>query len=231
MSESVWLSKLIDKVLKRSDLRARVSRLALTESIPFSKPFITIAREPGSGGAPIGKELAKKLGFEFYDQRIIDQIAKSSKLRREVVQNIDEKGRTAVQDFIQGVLNPNYVSDVTFVRYMTNVIVTLAYNGNAVILGRGANFLTPRSKGLHVRLTAPRSIRTERAVKYEGVSLSKAREILKEVESDRRDFVRQYFSEDIRKAEHYDLTLNTAYFTVEESAEIILKAYEKKLKK
>lgn len=231
MSESVWLSKLIDKTLKRSDLRVRLSRLALTRSLPFSKPFITIAREPGSGGDPIGKAVAKRLGFEFYDSKLVDEIAKSSKLRRETIKKVDEKGRTAVQDFIQGILNPNYISDVAFVRHLTNVIVTLAYRGNAVILGRGANFLTPRDKGLHVRITAPHSIRVQRAVQFEQLTATKAKEVIRDVESDRREFVKQYLSEDIRKAEHYDLTINTAYFSIEDSVELILKAFERKFKR
>lgn len=231
MSESVWFSNLIDKVLKRSDMRTRVSRFQFTQSLPFSKPFITIAREPGSGGGPIGMELSKRLGFQFYDQQLIEEIAKSSKLRKEVIRKLDEKGRTAVQDFIQGMLNPNYVSDVTFVRYMTNVVVSLAYHGNTVILGRGANFVTPRDKGLHVRITAPRSVRMQRAIQYEHVSASKAREIIRDVEKDRRNFVRQYFNEDISKAEHYDLTVNTACLDLDRSVEIILSAFRAKFPK
>lgn len=228
MSESVWLSNLIEKTLKNSNLRARLSRVAFTDTIPFAKPFITIAREPGSGGAPIGTALAARLGFDYYDQQIIDEISKSTKLRKDIVQKLDEKGRTAVQDFIQGMLNPNYVSDVKFVRTMTTVLVSLAYGGNAVILGRGANFVTPRDKGLHVRITAPRSIRVQRAIEYEGVSATKAREIIRDVESDRRNFVRQYFSEDIRKSEHYDLVINSAFFSVDDCVDIILHAFSKK---
>lgn len=226
--DSVFLQNLLRKVFGRAELREKASRRWYDSSLPFSRPFITIAREPGSGGAPIGREVARRLGFEFYDQQIVDEIAKSTKQRRDILQKVDEKGRTAVQDFIQGMLNPNYVSDVAFVKQLTKVIVSLAYRGNAVILGRGACFLTPKDKGLHLRITAPLSVRLARAVKHEEVSEFQAKEIIRTVGKDRRDFVRQYFGEDIRKAEHYDLVLNTEFFGMEESVDIILKAFEKK---
>lgn len=228
MSDPLWLSRLLEKVLGAADLRAKAARTHVLSQVPFSRPFITIAREPGSGGAPIGQEVARRLGFEFYDQKLIDEITKSSKLRKDIVAKIDEKGRTVVQDFIQGILNPNYVSDVTFVRHMTHVIVTLAYQGRSVILGRGANFLTPRENGLHVRIVAPLSIRIDRAVRYEGVSVAEAKEIVREVGKDRRDFVKQYFGEDIRRPEHYDLTLNTEFYSVAEAADLIIDAFHKK---
>lgn len=200
----------------------------MTDALPFSNPFITIAREPGSGGAPIGQEIAKRLGFTFVDQQIIDEIVKSSKLRKDIVEALDEKGRTAIQDFIHGILNPEYVSDIRYIRSMTKVIASLAYGGNVVILGRGANFLTPRDRGLHVRITAPRPIRIERAIKYEGMSPTQAREVIREVEKDRREFVKHYFGENITQSEHYDIVVNTAHLSVEESAEIIIAAFQRK---
>ncbi|HSW90244.1 MAG TPA: cytidylate kinase-like family protein [Patescibacteria group bacterium] len=228
MSESVWFSQLIERVISQSDLRNRFYRRDLHSSLPFSKPFITIAREPGSGGAPIGQEVAKRLGFEFYDQKLIEEIAKSARRRKETIAKVDEKARTGIQDFIQGVLNPSYVSDVTFLKHLIKVTVTLAYHGDTVILGRGANFLTPRDKGLHVRITAPLSFRLEKAVQYEGHSELEAKEVIRKVSKDRRDFVRQYFDEDIRRAENYDLTINSECFDVNDCVEIILRAFQRK---
>jgi hypothetical protein len=47
-----------------------------------------------------------------------------------------------------------------------------------VILGRGANFITPFGKGLHVNITAPYFIRVRRAMDYEGLSEQQAKEVL-----------------------------------------------------
>jgi cytidylate kinase len=176
-------------------------------------------------------EIAKRLGFTYYDQELIDRIAKSAKLRKETVAEVDEKGRTAIQDFIHGLLNPDYVSDVTFVKHLTNVIVSLAYRGRAVILGRGACYVTPKDKGLHVRITAPLPVRIDRAIHYEGHSLSEAKKVIKSVGKDRREFIKQYFGRDISNTNDYDLTINTEHFTVQDCVEVITKAFDRKFPK
>ena len=44
----------------------------------MEKKIITISREFGSGGRFIGEEIAKKLGYEFYDKTIIGKIAEET---------------------------------------------------------------------------------------------------------------------------------------------------------
>ena len=195
----------------------------------FSKPFITISREPGSGGKVIGQLIAKKLHYAFYDHELIDEIAHSTKLRKSILDQVDEKGRSGLQDLIQELINPDYVSDITYFTHLCRVILTLAYKGNVVILGRGANFITPQARGLHVRCTAPQAVLVQRAVDFEGHTPLIAKEIVAKYSKDRRDFVKQYFDKDIRKPEHYDLVLNTTFYSPEESSELIIQAMKHKL--
>ena len=42
------------------------------------KNIITISREFGSGGRSIGKQVAEKLGYAFYDRELVDEVAKRS---------------------------------------------------------------------------------------------------------------------------------------------------------
>ncbi len=225
---------LVQRVMTRLRVRDRVSksqidRIGVTAE-RFSKPFITIARDPGSGGKLVGQAVAKKLGFTFYDHELIEEIAKSTNLRRNILSQVDEKGRSALQDLIQGFINPNYVSDVTYFTQLCKVILSLAYQGNVVILGRGANFITPFAQGLHVRITAPKQVCIQRAIDFEGHTPLKAREVVEKIEADRREFVRQYFSKDIRRAHYYDLTINTMFYKPDEAAEIVLSAFKQKFR-
>ena len=41
----------------------------------MSKNIITISREFGSGGRTIAKEVAKKLGYAYYDKELVKQIS------------------------------------------------------------------------------------------------------------------------------------------------------------
>jgi cytidylate kinase len=178
MSYDALVNRVMTALRLRDRSAKRASQQPLVAAERFSKPFITIAREPGSGGKLVGQEIAKRLGFTFYDEALVEEIAKSTKLRKNVVDQVDEKGRTALQDLIQGLVNPDYVSDITYFTTLCKVILSLAYRGNVVILGRGANFITPFAQGLHVRITAPTQVRVQRAMDYEGHPYPIAKEIV-----------------------------------------------------
>ena len=53
--------------------------------------IITISREFGSGGRELGKLLAEKLGFAYYDREIITAIAKNQELEEEFVANMIDR--------------------------------------------------------------------------------------------------------------------------------------------
>jgi len=195
------------------------------------KPHITVSRDPGSGGRPIAKMVSRKLGFEFYNKKLLREIARSAKKRKEVVMAVDEKGRGAMSDFVHNIFNPEYVDDLTYMNHLCRVILSLAYKGKAVILGRGGNFITPGTRGLHIRITAPYDVRVQRSIQYEEVSRDRAKEIIKRVDKDRKDFVSQYFSKNITNPDYYDFVLNTEFMSLEEARDIIICAFKQKFPK
>jgi cytidylate kinase len=223
---------LINKVI--TSLKLRDSGLLpshLSDDASFTKPFITIAREPGSGGAPIARLLAQRLGFTFIDDQIIEEIAKSTKKRKEIIKAVDEKSRTVINDVLHSLLNDEYVDDVKYVTELVRLILVYAHQGHTVILGRGANFITPFAHGLHVRITAPYEVRVQRAVHHEGFTEKKAKEVIANVEKEREQFVKQYLSKEAHKSNAYDLTINTTYLGMEDAVNIISEAFYNKFKR
>jgi cytidylate kinase len=194
----------------------------------FIHPFITVAREPGSGGAPIAKAVADKLGFTFVDEQIIDQIAKSTRKRKEIIKAVDEKSRSKIDDMVHSMLNTEYIDDLTYVKELTQVILAYALQGKVVILGRGGNFITPFGQGLHVSITAPYEVRVQRAMDFEGHTRSKAKEVIREVGDERKAFIKQYLQQDSKKRNSYDMTINTTYFQVDEARDVIIEAFYRK---
>lgn len=194
----------------------------------FLIPFITVAREPGSGGAPIARAIADKLGYEYVDEQIIDDIARSVKKRKAAIEALDEKSRTAVDNVVHSLLNVEYIDDTTFSKELVKVILSYAYKGRTVILGRGANYVTPFARGLHVNIIAPYDIRVQRAIDFEGHTRVKAKEVIAEVEKERQEFVKKYFHKDLTKHNAYDITLNTQFFRVDEARDVVIAALYKK---
>lgn len=219
---------LINKFITALNLRDRLAFINSDPEKAFSKPFITIAREPGSGGAPIARAVAEKLGFTVVDDVIIEEIADSTQKRKALIKKIDEKSRTAITDMVQSLLNTDYVDDTKYMTELTRVLLTYAHEGSCVILGRGANFITPFSKGLHVSVTAPYSVRVERAMKYEHLTEKGAKAIIAKVEKERKEFVKQYLKRDLDKANAFDITINTTYFNVDQASDLIIEAFYRK---
>lgn len=220
--------ELVSKSLHLSSLREYLrDKFSVTEE-SFINPFITVAREPGSGGAPIARAIAEKLGFEFIDDQIVEEIARSTKRRKAIIKEIDEKSRSRIEDIVHSLVNLEYLDEQTYISELVRSILSYAHRGRCVILGRGANFITPFAKGLHVNITAPYEVRVERAMEYEGLNESQAKEVIKKVEDERNDFVKQYFKKNLSRRNIFDLTLNTHYFTVPQARDVIITAFEQK---
>lgn len=222
---------LVNKALNLFQLKKKISKtIDREDNLCFidSMPFITIAREPGSGGALIAKAVADKLGFELVDKQLIKEIAESTKKRQAVIKQIDEKARTNIENIVHAVLNKEYVDDIEYTKELFKVILAYACKGKTVILGRGGNFITPFAKGLHVNITAPYSVRVQRAMDFEGFTNAQAKEVIAKVELERRDFVKQYIKRDNKKSNSYDLVLNTTYFLVDEASDVIIEAFYRK---
>ena len=216
----------INEFYKRIELVQKKvqSNLQNQPTAMFGK-FVTVARDPGSGGKPIAQLLAKKLGYEFYDDKLLQEVASSAKLRKDIIERVDERQRTMVQDIVHQLINPDYVSEQRYLKHLYRVVLSLAHKGNVVLLGRGTNFIVPRGAGFHVRITAPYRVCVARAVKYEGVDYQKARDIIRKVAAERAGFVKQYFGKEIKSPKYYDLTVNTQHYSVEETAQLIELAY------
>lgn len=223
-------SPLINRALQLFHVRSRIANPNDVED-SFINPFITVARDPGSGGAPIAKAIADKLGFAFVDDVIIEDIARSTRKRSAIIKEIDEKNRSKIDDIIHSVLNVEYVDEESYITALVRILLNYAHKGKCVILGRGANFITPFGKGLHVSITAPYDIRLQRAMDYEGHNREKAKKVLAKTEEERIQFVRQYFKANAKQRTAFDLTLNTAYFTVPQARDIIIEAFHQKFRR
>ncbi len=103
--------------------------------------IVTISREFGSGGREIGKRLAEKLGYAYYDTEIINLLAKETGMSEDYIKNISEKSVYPVA-FQFGktftMTNSFYKNQTDILVKQTNIIKQIANRGNAVIVGRCA---------------------------------------------------------------------------------------------
>lgn len=224
---SLSYPSVIEKVFAQLKFGGGTATKLKSRTVIF-KPSIAISRESGSGGRLVAEMVAKKLGFELFDEKLVEAVARSAKLRKDLVQSIDEKNRGAVVDMIQSLLNPDYVSDLTYIRHVVRVILSRAQKGKVVILGRGGNFIIPPERSLRVRIQAPYKKRVAWAAQFENISIDQARINIAKADEERKGFVRQYFNKNVSNANYYDMVINTANVKLEDARDLIVFAFEKK---
>ncbi|MFC1751426.1 AAA family ATPase [Pseudomonadota bacterium] len=158
----------------------------------------------------------------------MESIAKSSRRRKVIVNSVDEKTRSAIQDLIHNLFNPEYLNDTTYINHLTKTILSIVHKHNAVILGRGSNFIVPSETSLNVLITAPKKIRISRAMEYDKLTFKEAQKRINKTSQERRDFISQYFHKRYTNPKHYDLILNTTYYDIDTASDLIISAFRKK---
>src|SRR5437016_2311399 len=109
---------------------------------------ITISHEMGAGGPEIGMSLAKRLGYRYVDQELIQDAVRRYGLAEEKLSHLDESKPTLFERF-----------DAETRHYITILQTTLlefAEGDNAVLIGRGGQWLLRGIPHvLRVRMVAP----------------------------------------------------------------------------
>lgn len=190
--------------------------------------FATISRQPGSLGTDIVQELGGHLRWHVYDREILESIALSAHVRNSLVEQLDERAQDLVHETVQRFLRMVEGGSFGMEEYHEGLLRTLAglaARGDAILVGRGANFvLHGQPSGLHVRLVASEETRVQRLSRRWNVPATEALRKMREIDLDRRSFIRLHFRNDIGDPRHYDLVLNTDGLAPQQAVAIILAA-------
>lgn len=178
------------------------------------EPVIVIGRQYGSGGHDIGKALADKLGFAFFDNEIIQMTAGSTGYEPEFIEHNEEN---MTNSFLYDLMSQMYIysenqeapRDEIF-ESEGKVIRELAEKGNCVIVGRCADYvLRDRPNTLKIYLHASEEYRTKRIMKAENLSEQEASQKIRKMDRRRSDNYRYYTRRSWGRAQNYDMTLDT----------------------
>lgn len=181
------------------------------------KNIIVIGRQYGSGGHDIGKVLADKLGYDFYDQDIIKMAAKTTGMTSEFIGKREE---TMTNSLLYDLVNQMYQykdereqapKDKIFAAE-SKVIRELADKGNCVIIGRCSDYILRDNKRvLKVFFNAPLESRIKRVMKRQGVEYSEAHHRIRKTDKYRADNYRYYTGRIWGASSNFDLTINTDF--------------------
>ena len=181
----------------------------------YGKNVIAIGRQFGSGGHDIGKVLAEKLGYDFYDAEIIQMTAGTTGYTPEFVKKKEE---IMTNSLLYDLVNQMYLNtdrqdeapkDKIF-EAECQVVRNLAKKGNCVIVGRCADYVLRNSGNcLKVFFSAPLMSRIRRVAQRQNISEGEAKATVQKNEKLRADNYRYYTRRMWGAAGNFDLSLNT----------------------
>ncbi len=192
-------------------------------------PYLLISREKGAGGNTVARLVGKRLGWQVFNDEIVDEIAQKAHVRRQLIESLDERDRATIQDAIGQLLNPQEIGTSDYLGYLKQIVLTLGHQGDVIIVGRGARFILPSQFGLSVRMVAPIKVRIRRIADKARLSLEAARVEVERIDRERVKLVRRHFGHDVTDPLSHDLIINTAAISVEAAAEVVITALQRKL--
>lgn len=208
-------------------------------------PVITIGRMYGAGGEAVGSLVAQRLEAELVDAKIFEEVARRLELPPDEV----EKHEEVPGSFLARVLQALGTASIEFaappeatawtppyndptadtrkavLQITQEVIREAARTGNAVIVGRGgAYILRDEPRALHVFLRGSESDRAAALRQTFGFDEEEARRRIKQVDANRRAYIRQVYNHDWLDASHYHIVLDTGRLGYDRAAAAILAA-------
>ena len=214
-----------------------------SEDIPEQKtdgPVITISQAAGARGNPIAAELVSRLlensaipqhrPWTVFNQRLVHQVVEEHGLPNSTVGFFPEDRTGHLMDMLGEALGL-HPGVFTAVAKTAETVLRLGQSGNAVIVGRGGNFITKNiPMALHVRLVGTLEIRIRSFASIYKVSQDEAVKEVARRDRARKNYILENFRQDINDVTNYDLVLNTDDLSDSDAARIISSALEAKVR-
>jgi cytidylate kinase len=203
-------------------------------------PIVTVSRQYASGGGEIAQSVAERLDADLLDRELIHEVAQRLGLPEDVVSEHDERGETVIARLVNA-LRVSYpdvsappdlleppgdvpeLSNRAYVQVIEQVIREAARSGNAVIVGRGSQFvLANHPTALHIHVFAPLDLRVQAVVTEQSLSLQEAERVVRDFDGARARYARHWYHADWQSSDHYQLMVNGGRLDRNLAADIIV---------
>lgn len=189
---------------------------------------VTISRQFGSGGRSIAQKVAEMLGYDYYDNELVNAIAKESgfdeKFIREAGEYAGYSNSLLFSMATAGMAAGNYMSTTdSLYIFQHKLIRELAEKGKCVIVGRCADYiLKDRDDCFNVFIHADINFRADRIVSLYGEREDLPEKRLKDKDKKRMSYYSHYTDRQWGKAENYHICLDSSKIGIDKCAEVIV---------
>ncbi len=212
-----------------SEVRRRSQETAPRESRVKEGPWIAVSRQIASGGSELAVRVGEALDWKSYDKEILASIAASTRTDEHLLSRLDEQGVTEFHEYLAPLIVPDDPGQAKYLAEMARILIRIARQGHAVLVGRGAHLILNPTCGLRIRAVGSHDARAMIISQAEGLSIEEARKKVDVNDLSQRKFIRQAFNREIEDPSGYDLVLNPIDLGLDAAVTTVLAAARAKL--
>ena len=186
--------------------------------------IITIARQHGSAGREIARELAAALNYKCYDKEIVDEAAENSAICPELIDSFDEKRVSPfmVQSTQYPGMNYGMGLNIKVASAQFDVVRRVAEKGNCIFVGRCADYiLRSREDLVRVFINGDYAAKIKCIMDRQGVTEEVAKKKITTVDKDRSSYYKYFTDQSWGDALNYDLCINSSRVGIEGAVAVI----------
>lgn len=185
----------------------------------MEKFVITVGRQFGSMGRPIAKTLAERLGINYFDRDIVEEVAKRMNMPLSIVSNEEEAvsskfGKFGKMLFPLGKQTTELQDKIFEVQKC--VIMDFIDKGPCILVGRCADYIARDCANLfRIYIYAPFEERVKNCVQFLNMAEGDALKMCRDVDRARSAYHKQYAGYDCMSGEVMDCMINSSSLGIE----------------
>jgi cytidylate kinase len=195
---------------------------------PAFLPTLAVSREIGSLGTDLARRISAKLDWQLYDRELVELIANNAKVRKQIVESFDEKTQGELHNWVFTLLDRHALGIDRYFKHLLLTIISIGERGNAIVLGRGCNYILSPERTLRLKIVASFDFRVKNMMKKKDIPEREAESMIKTVDNERLAFNRRFFHTDDENPLNYDIVINLGNLGLAAAEEIVVMALTKK---
>ena len=194
---------------------------------------VTISRQFGSGGRTLGKMIAEELDYTFADNEIIQRLSKEANVSANWIRSFEKEAGSRLSRITSKMVSKRwldrvlagergYLDEEIYLDYMVLIIAQIADEGDAVILGRGSQYiLDDHPEAFHILLIDELENRIKFMVEHYEMIERQAAQAVNYEDRRRASLYRRLGKKNYNDPELYHLVLNMGRLDLQAALKIV----------
>lgn len=193
------------------------------------KFVVTIARQFGSLGRPIARNISEELGIEYYDREIVDISAKKLNMPVSTISDNEEVAKSAFFNMSYPLgIGTTAIQDSIF-QTQKKIIQDLAEKQSCIIVGRCADYILKDQKNImNIFIYAPYEARFQNCVERLNMQPDEAKRMIASVDKARESYHKHYCGYSMSDKDYKHVMLDSSMFGVDGTTEILVDMIKKR---